>query len=82
MNTLYERSVSIGGMQTRAPERPVLAVGPEQLPRLGDVEGAVGLETPGVQAHRQLIGIGIVAREIEVDHTRKLLPQEEDVVGE
>ena len=63
-------------------EGPHLPVGLQHEPRLGDVEGLVRLEAPGIQTDRQIVGEEIVAREIEVDQSRQLAAQEEDVVGE
>src|SRR5690606_13507810 len=58
------------------------AVGFEQQPRLGHVEGAVGLETPGIETDRNVVGIEVVAGEVEVDQAGQLLLAEEDIVGE
>ena len=49
---------------------------------LGDVERAVGLEAPGVEADAEVVGEGVVAGEIEVDQPGKPIAEEEHVVGE
>ena len=60
---------------------PLAAIGVEQRARLGDVEGMIRLETPGVQADRDVIGQHVVAGEREVDQPRQLVAEEEHVVG-
>ena len=50
-------------------------------PRLGDVEGAVRLETPGIETDRQVVREEVIAGEIEIDQARELVGEEEDVVG-
>src|SRR5205085_4621629 len=57
------------------------AIGVEQRARLGDVEGKIRLETPGVEADRDVVGEDIVAGEREVDQSGKLVAEEEDIVG-
>ena len=56
------------------------AVGVEQRARLGDVEGTIDLEAPGVEADRDVIGEDVVAGEREVDQPRQPLAEEEHVV--
>ena len=58
------------------------AIGVEQRARLGDVEGMIGLKSPGVEADRDVIGEDVVAGERKVDQARKLVAEEEDVVIE
>ena len=55
---------------------------PDQKPRLGDIEAAIRLEAPGVEADRQVVGEKIGAGEIEIDQPRHLAVAEEDIVGE
>ena len=54
----------------------------EQRPPLGHVVGMVRLETPGVQADRDVIGQHVGAGEIEVDQPRQPVAEEEHIVGE
>src|SRR3546814_8808976 len=63
-------------------ERPLAAVALQQHARLGDVEGVVLLEAPGVEAGRQVVGEEVVAGEVEVDDAGEPLVTEEHVVGE
>jgi hypothetical protein len=42
-------------------------IGRDQAPSLGDVVAAVDLETPRVEHHGQIVGVEIVAGEIEID---------------
>ena len=60
-----------------------LFLGGEGAPRLirrdqclafGDVVGAVGFEAPAVQGHRQVIGVHVVAGEIEIDQAGDTSP--------
>src|SRR5260370_30511650 len=55
---------------------------PDEESRLGDIEAAVRLEAPGVEADRQVIGEKIGAGEIEIDQPRHLAVAEEDIVRE
>ena len=63
-------------------ERPHALVAGDHRPALGDVERVVGLETPGAEADREIVGERVVAGEIEVDQPRQLLAEEEHVVVE
>src|SRR5207244_5927231 len=63
-------------------ERPGRAVRADKQPRLGDIEAAVRLEAPGVEADRQVIGEKIGADEIEIDQSRYLAVAKEDIVRE
>ena len=49
---------------------------------LGNVVGAVLFEAPSIEDDRDVIGQQVVAGEIELDQARKLVAEEEDVVGE
>ena len=54
----------------------------KQRPRLGDIEAAVRLEAPGIEADDDVVGEHIVAGEVEVDQAGNLVAEKEDVVGE
>ena len=53
----------------------------EQRLPLGDIEGVVRLEAPGVERDGNVVGECVVAGEVEVDQARQLVAEEEDVVG-
>src|SRR6185295_19505321 len=53
----------------------------EQSLPLGHVEGMIALEAPGIERNRNVITQGIVAGEIKIDQTGKLIAQEKNVVG-
>ena len=65
----------------RVAQRAHRLVAGEQRPALGQVEGKILLEAPGVEAGGDVIGVEIVAGEIEVDQAGQLVAEEEDVVG-
>ena len=65
-----------------APELAHALVALEQGVALGDVEGVVGLEAPGVERDGDVVDERIVAGEVEIDQSRQLLAEEEHVVGE
>ena len=48
---------------------------------LGDIEAAVALEAPCVQADSQVVGEEIIAGEIEIDQPGKLVADEKYIVG-
>src|SRR5215471_1108487 len=52
----------------------------EQSASLGDVVGMVRLETPRVEADRDIIGEGIRTGEIEIDQTRHAVAKKKDVI--
>ena len=54
----------------------------QQRTGLGDVQAVVGLEAPGVDADRQVVGERVIAGEVEIDEARQILPEEENIVGE
>ena len=70
-------------MASRSSElrRRTLLVAHEERPPLGGVEIEIRLEAPGVEAYGDVVGERVVAGEVKVDQTRKLLADEEDVVG-
>ena len=63
-------------------ERPQPLIAGNHRPAFGDVERIVGLEAPGAEADRQIVGERIVAREVEVDEAGKLVAKEKHVVVE
>src|SRR5215468_5838509 len=60
-------------------ERPMPPIALQQLPGLGHIEAAIGLETPSVEADRHVINKKVGASKIEVDQARELAAAEEDV---
>src|SRR6266702_3520627 len=62
-------------------DRPHGAIIRQQQPRFGDIEAAITLETPGVQADRDVVSQEIAAREVEINQPRDPLAAEEHVVG-
>ena len=51
----------------RRGQRPGMAIIVEQQARLRHIEAAIGLETPGVEANRQIVGEKVGAGEVKVD---------------
>src|SRR3546814_2332150 len=78
----WSSDVCSSDLQLLLRERPLAAVALQQHARLGDVEGVVLLEAPGVEAGRQVVGEEVVAGEVEVDDAGEPLVTEEHVVGE
>ena len=62
-------------------EAPDALIARDQRPATGDVEGAVRLEAPGVEADGEVVGKQVGGREIEVDQARDAAIEKEDVVG-
>src|SRR3990172_2758460 len=54
----------------------------KQRPRLGDIEAAVSLEAPGIEADGDVVSERVIAGEIEVDQAGNLVAEKEDIVGE
>ncbi len=69
------------GLALRRRERAHALVAFEQGLALGDVEGVVRLEAPGIERDGNVVGEGIVAGEVEIDQGREPVAEEEDVVG-
>ena len=63
-----------------ATERPHRLIASKQRRPLGQVEGKILLEAPGVEAGGDVVGVEVVASEIEVDQAGQFLAEEEDVV--
>src|SRR3546814_16262715 len=78
----WSSDVCSSDLQLLLRERPLAAVALQQHARLGDVEGVVLLEAPGVEAGRQVVGEEVVAGEVEVDDAGEPLVTEEHGVGE
>src|SRR5260221_10491 len=57
------------------------AIGAEQRAGLGGVEGMIRLETPGVEADRDVVGQNVVAGERKIDQARQFVAEEEHIVG-
>ena len=60
------------GLELRGESGRAAGIARQQVAALGDVVGMVGLEAPGVEADRDVIGERIGAGEIEVDQPGKL----------
>ena len=73
---------SSGSAASSAGESGRACVALQQRAALGDVEGMVGLEAPGVEADRDIVGERVGAGEVEVDQARKRVAEEEHVVRE
>src|ERR1700730_18245948 len=69
-----QRRAFLGG------QRPLPPIAIEQQPGLGHIEAAMRLETPCVEADRQVIGKKIGAGKIEVDQARELTVAKEGIV--
>ena len=62
-------------------QRPLARIALQQRAPLGDVEGVIGLEAPGVEADRQIVGERVGAGEIEIDQSRQPVIEKKHVVG-
>ena len=58
----------------------MLTIGRQKTLSLGDVVGAILFEAPGIEHHRDVIGEGIVAGEIEVDQPGDFSTDEQNIV--
>ncbi len=57
------------------------AIAAEKGARLGDVERTIALETPGIEADRDVVGEHVVAGKGEIDDAGNLIAEKEHIVG-
>src|SRR5581483_12260693 len=64
----------------RGRQGPRLDIALQHGAALGDVEGMIHLETPGVETNRDVVSQSIDAGKVEIDEAREPVAEKKDVV--